>query len=84
MKGCLMAQIYRFDSKGHPFEFSSYFLEAEEYARIISEINSNYQKYQDKTIAVHYSDDIEFGSYKYFFENHGYNDYNIISKQLIY
>ena len=78
-----MSQFLRYDSKGDPFEFPTYFLESDEYAKIISEINSNYDKYKGKQIAVHYSYDLLYGSYKYFFENHGYNDYNIISKQYI-
>ena len=79
-----MTQIFRLDSNGRPFEFPTYFLESEEYARIISEINSCYYKYDGKAFAVHYSTDIIYDSYKYFFENHGYNDYNIVSKQPIY
>ena len=79
-----MAKIYRLDSKGIPFEFESYFLEPREYAKIISEINTNYGRYIGKVVAVHYSHEPEYEAYKYYFENHGYNDYNIISKQLIF
>ena len=47
-----MAQIYKLDSNGKPFEFPLYYLDPKEYGKIISEINSNYPKYEGKRIAV--------------------------------
>ena len=79
-----MAQIYKLDSNGKPFEFPLYYLDTKEYGKIISEINSNFPKYEGKRIAVHYSHDPEYNAYKYYFENHGYNDYNIYAKQYIF
>lgn len=48
-----------------------------EYAKIYSEINTNYGKYEGKPFAVHISYGIDDISYLYYFENHGYNEYNI-------
>ena len=70
----------RFDSKGIPFEYPSCYLPRREYAKIISEINTNYELYKNKPYSVHYSVGIDDRYYVYFFENHGFNDYNIIEK----
>ncbi len=79
-----MAKTYKLDSNGRPFEFPVYYLTPKEYGKIVSEINTNYSKYEGKNIAVHYSHDPRYNSFKYFFENHGYNDYNVYAKQYIY
>ena len=76
-----MADIYRLDGQGRPFRFQTIYLDPNEYARIISEINTCYSLYEGQTYCVHDSYDIGDGAYSYFFENHGYNDYNIYSKQ---
>lgn len=46
-----------------------------EYATIMSEINTNFSKYQDKEVFAH-----ESGDYIYIAENHGYNNHRIIKK----
>jgi hypothetical protein len=48
-----------------------------EYAKICSEINTNYAKYNGMAFAVHASYGVDNKAYWYYFENHGYNDYNI-------
>ncbi len=68
------------DSKGNPFEYQSCRLDYREYAKIISEINSNYSLYKDEAFAVHCSLGIDDCYYVYFFENHGFDDYNIVEK----
>ena len=75
-----MSDIYRVDLKGQPFEFPSCLLNQQEYAKIVSEINSNYELYRNETFPVHYSIGIDNHYYLYFFENHGFNDYNIVEK----
>lgn len=75
-----MNTIYRLDAQGIPFEFPSCILDKREYAKIISEINSNYDLYKDEKYPVHYSVGIDHHYYLYFFENHGFNDYNIVEK----
>ena len=46
-------------------------------AKICREINTNYSKYEGKTYAVHISYGIDNKPYWYYFENHGYDNYNI-------
>ena len=65
------------DSKGIPFSFPTYLLSPKEYGKIVSEINTYYQRYKDKRFGAHISQDLEGRTCWYFFENHGYNDYNI-------
>ena len=55
----------------------SFYLSSGEYAKIISEINTNYSKYEGKRFAAHSSYGIDNKAYIYFFENIGYNNYNI-------
>lgn len=52
-------------------------LPAAEYAKIYSEINTNYGKYKGKKVSVHKSYGIDNEPYWYYFENHGFNKYNI-------
>ena len=70
----------RYDSKGKPFEYPTCVLNSKEYAKIISEINSNYELYRKKRYSAHYSIGVDDRYYIYFFENHGFNDYNIYEK----
>ena len=44
------------------------------------EINTNYELYKNEPYPVHYSVGIDNRYYVYFFENHGFDDYNIIGK----
>ncbi len=75
-----MAEIYRFDSNGKPFLFPTMELDKSEYVRIVSEINTCYTMYRDQEFCVHDSYDIHDGAFSYYFENHGYNDYNVFAK----
>ncbi|MCI6782294.1 hypothetical protein ACTQ1U_15100 [Thermoguttaceae bacterium LCP21S3_D4] len=59
------------------FIFKSFVLSSMEYAKICSEINTNYAKYDGKKFAVHASYGIDQKAYWYYFENHGYDNYNI-------
>ena len=56
------------------------FLSPREYAKIISEINTNYDLYEGKRIAVHLSYGIDNRAYAYVFENKGFNDYTFIAR----
>lgn len=56
---------------------STFILDRAEYAKICREINTNYSKYEGKTYAVHISYGIDNKPYWYYFENHGYDNYNI-------
>ena len=75
-----MGFVFRYDSKGVPFEYPACYLDYREYAKIISEINTWYELYKDEPYAVHYSVGTDDRYYMYFFENHGFNDYNIVEK----
>ena len=75
-----MAFITKFDSKGDPFEYPTCYLNHSEYAKIVSEINTNFDLYKDKSYAVHYSVGIDKRYYLYYFENRGFNDYNIVER----
>ena len=59
------------------FNFDTFILSKSEYAKICSEINSNYDKYEGIPFAIHMSYGIDNNAYWYYFENHEYNDYNI-------
>ena len=61
-------------------EYPTLVLNKSEYAKIISEINSNYDLYRGKKIAFHSSVGEDNCFYMYYFENHGFNDYNIIDR----
>lgn len=71
------------DTKGNPFSRHRFDLEFNEYSKIISEINTIYEaQYRGKPIAVHASFGIDGNVYYFWFENHGFNDYNIFMKVL--
>ena len=59
------------------FVYSTFVLSRAEYAKVYSEINTNYKKYEGIPFAVHASYGINNRPYWYYFENHGYDDYNI-------
>ncbi|MBP5383792.1 MAG: hypothetical protein J6Y57_02340 [Lachnospiraceae bacterium] len=75
-----MGLLYRLDANGRFFDFPTCKLEKQEYAKIINEINSNYGLYKDLPFAIHYSIGTDNRYYIYYFENHGFNDYNIVEK----
>ena len=59
------------------FYYNTFILSPREYAKICGEINTNYSKYEGRVFCVHASYGIDDRPYWYYFENHGYNDYNI-------
>lgn len=63
------------------FLLKTFYLSPREYAKIISEINTNYDKYAGLWFCVHYSYDITGRACRYLFENRGFDDYNIYSKE---
>lgn len=66
--------------KGTPFTKKTFYLEKSEYAKIVSEINTNYGLYEGKAKAMHLSYGVDRVPYIYYFENHGYDCYNIYNK----
>ena len=75
-----MGFVTKRDSNGKAFHYPTCNLDYREYAKIISEINTNYELYKDKPYPVHYSVGVDNRYYVYFFENHGFNEYNIVEK----
>ena len=66
------------DTYNVPFSKPSFWLSGEEYGKITSEINQlYYSQYQGKPICTHLSFDAGGYAYIYWFENHGFNNYNI-------
>jgi hypothetical protein len=59
------------------FIYNTFILSKAEYAKINSEINTNYAKYEGMAFAIHASYGEDNNPYWYYFENHGYNNYNI-------
>jgi hypothetical protein len=59
------------------FIYNTFVLNKAEYAKIYSEINTNYAKYEGMAFAIHASYGLDNKPYWYYFENHGYNNYNI-------
>lgn len=66
------------------YEKPTLYLGSDEWARIVSEINTNYEMYKGKRVAVHASYDLYDGAYLYYFEIRGFDDYNIFAKIPIY
>lgn len=66
------------DANGVSFTKLAFWLNPIEYRKICAEINQLYgAQYMDKRIAAHTSFGIDGKSYVYWFENHGFDDYNI-------
>ena len=69
------------DSQGRPFSKPSIWLPPKEYGKIVSEINAVYDVlYEESYICVHVSYGVNEKAYVYWFENHGFNDYNFFRK----
>ena len=68
------------DSKGRYFVFVEADFDWREKEKIRSEINTNYSKYRDIRLGVHISYGIDDKAYKYYFENHGFDDINIYAR----
>lgn len=63
------------------FELPPLILTPKEKAKIEHEINTNYAKYDGQEFCVHYSYGPDNRSYKYFFENHGFSEYNFYARK---
>ncbi len=72
---------YRYDAIGIRFKYPTYYLPKDEYAKIIEEINTNYESYKDERFSVHFTLDNNDTYQMYYFENHGFDDYNIYMKE---
>lgn len=69
------------DSKGNPFLKPTFWLEKKEYGKIVGEINLiYYAQYADNLICAHASFGMDGLVYVYWFENHGFNDYNFFMR----
>lgn len=69
------------DANGLPFSRKSFWLDPIEYRKICSEINQIFDvQYRDKKIAAHSSFGIDGKAYVYWFENHGFDNYNIFMR----
>ena len=76
-----MRQEIKLDSKGIPFKYPTQILDKAEFSKIVSEINSlYYSMYETDAFGLHYSVDVNNDYCLYYFENHGFNDYNIYDK----
>ena len=66
-----------------PFTKPNYWLPPEEYKQITSEINKAYKEmYEGEPLCQHYScSEYDLQYWKYSFENHGFDDYNIYKKE---
>ena len=73
---------YPLDANGNPFKYPTFILDTGEYAKIYNEINTNYSKFEGKEKCVHLS---YYGekAYMYYFENHGFDNYNIYMRKCI-
>ncbi len=69
------------DSNGNPYEFKTVRLSRGEYGKIMSEVGSHYDRYEGKDLCIHYSHDLKGRPKAYYFENHGYNEYNFYKVQ---
>lgn len=69
--------------RGDFFTRPTFWLEPKEYYKICSEINQIYEtQYKGKRVAAHISFGIDGLSYIYYFENHGFDNYNIFMRVL--
>ncbi len=69
------------DVNGNPFSKPTFWLMPGEYSKIITEINQAYEAlYKGKVIASHPSFGLDGEMYIYWFENHGFNNYNIFMR----
>ncbi|MCR5651284.1 MAG: hypothetical protein K6F86_08915 [Lachnospiraceae bacterium] len=65
------------DSYGNYFDHDETDIEWKEIEKIRAEINTNYSRYRGKSYCIHISFGLDDRAYKYYFENHGFDDINI-------
>ena len=70
----------RKDTEGKPYRHHTLMLPPKEYAKIQSEISSNYGRYKGKSVCTCVSTDGK-AQCSYNFENRRYGDYNIYGKE---
>ena len=71
-------RIIPLDANGFPFERPAFWLDKREYAKIVGEINNLYYSiYEGQDMCAHISYGIDGVAYVYWFENHGFDNYNI-------
>lgn len=74
-------KIIPLDSYGLPFSRPVFWLDPTEYRKIVTEINDIYEaRYKEKQFAAHPSFGIDGKAYVYWFEIHGFNNYNIFMR----
>lgn len=69
------------DNNGIPFRFQPANIDWREREKIRHEINTNYDKYRNQLFCVHPSFGLDYNSYNYYFENHGFDNINIYDRQ---
>ena len=72
-----------FDEIDKPFKLKPCNISSKEKSKIEHEINTNYSKYNGQEYCVHYSYGLDNVAYRYYFENHGFNQYNLYKKRKI-
>lgn len=70
-----------YDENDQPFKYEPIDINPKEISKITHEINNVYHsKYYNKRTAIHRSLDLSGNYCIYFFENHGFDNYNIFGK----
>jgi len=73
--------MIRFDLDGNTFKYEQVDIDSKEISKITHEINNIYHsKYAGKRLGMHRSIDLNGNYCIYYFENHGFDDYNIFGK----
>ena len=71
------------DVNGFSFSKPAFWLDPREYSKIISEINDKYDVlYRGRRVAAHTSFGIDGYAYVYWFEIHGFDNYNIYLRSI--
>ena len=71
----------KYDTRGKPFSRPVFWLDPDEYAKICSEINDVFEsQYKGQSVCSHRSYGTDGNAYMYWFENHGFDDYNIFMR----
>ena len=78
-----MKQNLPLDANGVPFTKPAFWLHPMEYRKICSEINQGFDvHHKGERICTHTSFGIDGKVYVYWFENHGFDNYNIYLRVL--
>ena len=71
----------RKDGNGVYFRYEEAEFDWREKEKNRAEINTNYRKYEGKRMAVHLSYGLDGKTYKYYFENRGFDEINIFIRE---